>query len=140
MLMTRQRGFITCLAITLLCIATFASAADWARFRGPNGSGVSQDKAPVPTNFSDTENLKWKVALPGPGSSSPIIVGDRTFEQLSSAANAGERVLDLMRQHRRKASDRPRRTAMRHLPVDLVGHRAFLEHDDHRAGNLGDRR
>jgi outer membrane protein assembly factor BamB len=79
MLMTRQRGFISCLSITLLCIATFASAADWARFRGPNGSGVSQDKAPVPTSFSDTENLKWKVALPGPGSSSPIIVGDRLF-------------------------------------------------------------
>ena len=54
-------------------------ASDWPRFRGPNGSGVSPDEAPAPTTWSDTENLKWKVALPGPGSSSPIVVGQRVY-------------------------------------------------------------
>ncbi|MEO8498106.1 MAG: PQQ-binding-like beta-propeller repeat protein [Planctomycetota bacterium] len=67
------------LALALLAIATSSAAADWARFRGPNGSGVSEDTAAVPATWSATENLKWKVALPGPGSSSPIIVGDRIF-------------------------------------------------------------
>src|SRR5690348_5143796 len=55
------------------------SASDWSRFRGPNGSGVSPDKEPAPVSFGPTENLKWKVALPGPGLSSPIVVGDRVL-------------------------------------------------------------
>ncbi|HND53360.1 MAG TPA: PQQ-binding-like beta-propeller repeat protein [Pirellulaceae bacterium] len=56
-----------------------ASAGDWVRFRGPNGSGVSADSKPTPTTWTPTENLKWKVPLPGPGSSSPILVGDKLF-------------------------------------------------------------
>lgn len=54
-------------------------ADDWLRFRGPNGSGVSSDPEPVPATWSETENLRWRVALPGPGSSSPIIVGDKVL-------------------------------------------------------------
>ena len=54
-------------------------ASDWARFRGPNGSGVCSDKEPTPVSWSATENLKWKLALPGPGSSCPIVVGDKVF-------------------------------------------------------------
>ncbi len=56
-----------------------SGAADWPRFRGPNGSGISPDDKPVPVEWSATKNLKWKIALPGPGSSSPIVVGDRIF-------------------------------------------------------------
>lgn len=52
---------------------------DWPRFRGPNGSGVSTDKEPLPTEWSESKNLKWKAKLPGPGNSSPIVVGDRVF-------------------------------------------------------------
>lgn len=55
-----------------------ATATDWPRFRGPNGGGVNLD-GPTPTQWSETENLKWKLELPGPGSSSPIVVGDRVF-------------------------------------------------------------
>ncbi|SFI85769.1 PQQ-binding-like beta-propeller repeat protein [Planctomicrobium piriforme] len=54
-------------------------ADDWLRFRGPNGSGVSTDTESIPAKWSATENLKWKTALPGPGSSSPIIVGQKIF-------------------------------------------------------------
>ena len=53
--------------------------ADWVRFRGPNGTGISIESHATPTAWSPSENLKWKVALPGPGSSCPIIVGDRIF-------------------------------------------------------------
>ena len=52
---------------------------DWARFRGPNGSGVSPDAAPAPVTWSETENLKWSVDLPGRGVSCPIVVGDRVY-------------------------------------------------------------
>ncbi|MDB5388091.1 MAG: serine/threonine protein kinase related protein [Planctomycetaceae bacterium] len=58
---------------------SFATAADWTRFRGPNGSGVSTDTTPTPVTWSPTENLKWKIELPGPGSSSPIILGEKIF-------------------------------------------------------------
>ncbi len=63
------------LALSVL-LATSA-LADWTQFRGPNLSGVSADT--VPTTWSATENLKWKIALPGEGSSSPIVSGDAVF-------------------------------------------------------------
>lgn len=66
------------LCLLLFMVATSATASDWTRFRGPNGSGVSDD-GPVPTEWSDSQNLKWKAELPGPGSSSPIVVGDKVF-------------------------------------------------------------
>ncbi|MGE0757506.1 MAG: PQQ-binding-like beta-propeller repeat protein [Pirellulaceae bacterium] len=61
------------------CAASIAAAADWPRFRGPNGSGTSPDPQAPPTSWSPTERVKWKVALPGPGSSSPIVAGNRIF-------------------------------------------------------------
>jgi hypothetical protein len=56
-----------------------ASAADWAQFRGPNGSGIAGADAKPATSWSATSHLKWKTALPGPGSSSPIVSGERAF-------------------------------------------------------------
>lgn len=52
--------------------------ADWPQFRGSNSSGTATD-AKLPEKFSDTEHLLWKVKLPGSGSSSPIVVGERVF-------------------------------------------------------------
>ncbi len=62
--------------------------ADWTRFRGPNGSGVSADSE-VPLRFSDSENLKWKTPLPGPGSSSPIVSGRHVFVTCYSGYGVG---------------------------------------------------
>src|SRR5580692_6816783 len=70
---------LTLLALVPGVVATIASAADWTRFRGPNGSGLAPDDKPVPTEWSEEKNLKWKTPLPGPGASSPIISGDRIF-------------------------------------------------------------
>ena len=65
--------------LSVFVLAGGANASDWARFRGPNGSGVSPDAAPAPTSWSETENLKWSVELPGRGVSCPIVVGDRVL-------------------------------------------------------------
>ncbi len=54
-------------------------AGDWPRFRGPEGSGVAVDSDSLPTTWSPTANLAWKAPLPGPGASSPIIVGGKIF-------------------------------------------------------------
>lgn len=53
------------------------SADDWNRFRGPGGSGVQN--ASLPTTWSESENLAWRVKLPGRGSSSPIVWNNRIY-------------------------------------------------------------
>lgn len=53
-------------------------AQDWMQFRGAGGSATSPDANP-PINWDANSNIKWKTELPGPGASSPIIVGDKVF-------------------------------------------------------------
>ena len=62
----------------ILSTASLASAGDWPRFRGPNGSALSED-AGTPVRWSASENIVWRTKLPGPGSSSPIITGGKVF-------------------------------------------------------------
>jgi outer membrane protein assembly factor BamB len=50
----------------------------WPQFRGPTRMGLSSAKN-VPTVWGPKQNLAWKIKLPGPGTSSPILVGDRIF-------------------------------------------------------------
>lgn len=86
--MRRFQGiYVGAFGLALLVGPAFAS--DWPRFRGPNGSGVSADDVATPSTWSATENLKWKVALPGPGSSSPIVVGDKVFVTCWSGYGTG---------------------------------------------------
>lgn len=84
----------------LICaLAPQSQAEVWPRFRGPNGSGVSSSTK-MPLEWSDTKNLKWKIPLPGPGSSSPIVVGDRVFITCYSGYGTGganENIGDLKR-------------------------------------------
>ncbi len=72
----------------------------WPRFRGPNGTGVAPDGS-VPLHWSATENLKWRLELPGPGSSSPIVWGDRIFVTCytgyGDGKSEGAEPLDLVR-------------------------------------------
>ncbi|MEE2642210.1 MAG: PQQ-binding-like beta-propeller repeat protein [Planctomycetota bacterium] len=62
----------------LLLINSKVRSEDWLRFRGKDGLGISKEKG-VPANWAETRNLVWKSKLPGPGSSSPIIAGDRVI-------------------------------------------------------------
>jgi outer membrane protein assembly factor BamB len=58
-------------------ILLLAPAADWPRFRGPNGSGVGE-AAKLPAEFSPQRNVRWKAAAPA-GHSSPVVAGERVF-------------------------------------------------------------
>ncbi len=60
-----------------LSLASLASAGDWARFRGPNGTGVSPD-SPLPDRLDPSANVVWKAKTPK-GHSSPIVVNDRVY-------------------------------------------------------------
>src|SRR6186997_1801336 len=58
----------------------------WPQWRGPFATGVSRSATP-PAEWSETKNIRWKVEIPGRGSSSPVIWGDRMF--VLSAAPIG---------------------------------------------------
>jgi outer membrane protein assembly factor BamB len=62
----------------LLILAAPLPAAEWPAWRGPRGDGTS-DETGVPVRWSKTENIHWKVPIPGKGHSSPIVWGDRVF-------------------------------------------------------------
>jgi len=63
------------LALTLL---VFLSGGDWPQFRGPRGNGVVP-ASPLPRSWSESENVAWKIAIPGHGWSQPIVVGDTLY-------------------------------------------------------------
>lgn len=60
------------------CWTTQSRAENWPAWRGPTGQGVSAEQD-LPVTWSATENVRWKVALPHAGNSTPIIWGDRIF-------------------------------------------------------------
>jgi len=64
--------------IVLLSCETLALAGDWPQWRGPDGNGVAPAGSP-PLVWSETENVRWKVAVPGAGLASPIVFGDRVY-------------------------------------------------------------
>ena len=72
-----QLRLLAALACLLVSVAAVA-AADWSQFRGPGGSGVSDAKG-TPLNWSDTQGIVWKTELPGPGTSSPTVFGNKIF-------------------------------------------------------------
>ena len=70
--------------VVVLWFSSAALSQDWAEFLGPGGAAKSGDSAV--TSWNESENLVWKYDLPGPGSSSPIIVGQRIFVTCYSGA------------------------------------------------------
>jgi outer membrane protein assembly factor BamB len=54
-----------------------ATAQEWTRFRGPNGTGESEAKS-IPAQWTNAD-YNWKVTVPGIGHSSPVLWGDHLF-------------------------------------------------------------
>ncbi len=69
-----------CLTAGLLffVLGTVAQAGNWPAFRGPAGNGISPEKN-LPITWSPQQNVLWRVELPGPGNSSPIVSNGRVF-------------------------------------------------------------
>ena len=59
---------------------------DWPQFRGPRGDGTSTARN-VPLTWSETNNIAWKVPVPGRGRSSPVVLQDRIW--LTTALERG---------------------------------------------------
>ena len=55
-----------------------AMAENWPQWRGPLGNGVSSETG-IPTKWSATENVVWKLSLPGAAGATPVVWDDRIF-------------------------------------------------------------
>lgn len=79
--------------IAVLCVLLSVNASaqsfdhNWHHWRGPEVTGVSRTADP-PIQWSEGQNIKWKVAIEGQGTSTPIIWGDKVF--VLTAVNTGE--------------------------------------------------
>src|SRR5258706_4099169 len=78
---------LTALADQAGVTAWAAAPDDWRQWRGPAANGVAPQANP-PVHWSETNNLRWKIPLPGKGHSSPIVFGDSVY--LLSAVPVGE--------------------------------------------------
>ena len=69
---------LTVLLSVVGLLVSSSRAADWPQFKGPAGTGIADDRD-YATTWSATENVIWRIELPGPGASSPITLGDKVF-------------------------------------------------------------
>lgn len=92
----KRLSLLNGVAGSVIALSVSAIAGDWPGFRGADGSGVSNDKD-TPVVWSDTQNLKWRVELPGPGSSSPIVVGNRVLVTCFSGVDPNGGVAEMKR-------------------------------------------
>ena len=81
----KRIAILTVFTLALTVIAARASQPvdfekNWHHWRGPHATGVAVDANP-PTTWSETENIRWKVAIPGTGHAAPIVWEDKIFIQ-----------------------------------------------------------
>lgn len=79
-------GALLCLATGATCFAT----DDWPDFRGPTFDGQVSD-LDTPLEWSESNNIAWKTALPGRGWSTPVVVGPLLW--MTSAEEDGHRLM-----------------------------------------------
>ena len=87
----RLSMMILALGICFSGITAYAELAEdnWPTWRGPTPNGVALKGNP-PTQWSETENIKWKTAVPGSGLSTPIVWGNKIFLQTAISVGEGE--------------------------------------------------
>ena len=88
-----RHGCILSLSVVvgLFALVAPAVAQEWTRFRGPNGTGLSDAKS-IPATWTESD-YRWKIKLPGKGHSSPVIWGDKLFVLSADPTSARRYVL-----------------------------------------------
>ncbi len=66
-----------------------AANLEWPQWRGPDGTGYVADRN-LPTEWSQSENIRWKTRIPGRGHSTPVVIGRLVI--LTSAIPVGEKL------------------------------------------------
>ena len=94
---------MACLVGCLVAGTLSAQAlSGWSQWRGPLATGESPDADP-PIHWSETENVRFKVEIPGNSLSSPVVWGDAIF--LMSAVSLDEEAFELERAKAQKVKD-----------------------------------
>lgn len=100
--MTRPALFRQLLAAALTTASALQAAsltsADWPAWRGPTRNGLAAPGQNPPTEWSETQNILWKVPLPGRGHSSPTVVGECIYLATADPVKRAQSVLCLDRQ------------------------------------------
>jgi outer membrane protein assembly factor BamB len=73
--MNRALAFAVVVIFTCTCLAR---AENWPQWRGIKGDGISPEKD-LPIQWTRTENVAWKLELPGRGGATPVVWGERIF-------------------------------------------------------------
>jgi outer membrane protein assembly factor BamB len=87
----RKELFYLSALLGLLFTCHLAVAENWPRFRGPNGTGIAQDKD-IPVHFNEKDGILWKVPAGGLGNSSPVVWENHLFLH-SSTPDGKQRML-----------------------------------------------
>ena len=66
------------LGVLLLSVMGAAVAENWQNWRGPRNDGTSLESG-LPVQWSKTENVLWRLPLPGPAGATPVVWDDRIF-------------------------------------------------------------
>ncbi len=69
---------LTLICAHVLLVQSLMSAEDWPQFRGPSGQGMSV-ASHLPVSWNETENIAWKIPIPGSGWSSPVVADGHIF-------------------------------------------------------------
>ena len=73
-----MRRWIVVLFLIILWLPAYAAGENWPQFRGPGSRGVAIDST-LPDTWSTTQNVRWKIDIPGSGWSSPVVWGNKIF-------------------------------------------------------------
>jgi len=79
--------------VSLFLLTSVVQGQEWARFRGPNGQGISHAET-IPVKWTERD-YNWKVRLPGVGHSSPVIWDDKVFVTCGDQKNGRGMLLAL---------------------------------------------
>ena len=133
-------GFITFVTAILTAAIPAAQQRDsernWPQWRGPLSNGLSTTANP-PMEWSESQNIRWKIDIPGRGTSSPVVWGDRVF--VTTAIPAG---VTGAGQHAPRGGLTPRGVhrfvvmAIDRQTGRVVWERAAAEREPHEAGHF----
>jgi outer membrane protein assembly factor BamB len=89
----QSRAWVLGICLPLLAMSQAVVAENWAHWRGPTGNGTSLTAKP-PTQWNATKGIRWKVAIPGASSASPVVWDDSVFAVTSVATADDPQKLD----------------------------------------------
>ncbi len=98
--------FVTTFALTALPVVGLVAGSDWPQFRGADG-GVAADDPSLPDTWGPTENIVWRVDVPGRAWSSPIVSSEHVFVTSVVNTSGVETTIKPLSQYQSRSFDGP---------------------------------